>query len=49
MVLRISRHFREVILVIKIADFKKIYILYDFMKISVAAILRKTKQSASYT
>lgn len=41
MVLNISRHCREVILMIKIDDFKEIYILYEFVKISVEAILRK--------
>lgn len=41
MVLNISRHRREIILMIKIDDFKEIYILYEFVKISVEAILRK--------
>ena len=44
MVLNISRHCREVILMIKIDDFKEIYILYEFVKISVEAIkIRKNK------
>lgn len=41
MVLNISRHRTEIILMIKIDDFKEIYILYEFVKISVEAILRK--------
>lgn len=43
MVLRISRHWRKIILVIKIVDFKEIYILYKFTKISVEAIVKNNE------
>lgn len=43
MVWRVSRHCREIILMVTIFDFEKIYILYKFLKISVETILRKIK------
>lgn len=45
MVPRISRHCRKIILVIKIVDFKEIYILYKFTKISVEAIVKKKNET----
>lgn len=49
MVVRVSKDYfsdAEIILVIKVVDFKETYILYKLMEISVEAILRKIKQSA---